>query len=170
MRPQADGEESWRSNCYPISTNNLDQDADRAGRLPIKTLLEQICRGREGFTGIYLFGLFQQPGSHVRLRPCLGRNDRFAFGIRFYSGISFNNFKSATGVLNFASKRRTYNDSISVSYDFNAIFLITVPLLVRGSGLSFEAIRIISLNIRLKAGAALFALSTIGLQYRREGD
>ena len=63
----------------------------------------------------------------------------------------------------------TYNDSISLSYAFNAIFLATVPLAVRRSGLSFEAIRIISLKIRLNAGAALFAWSTIGLKYGHEG-
>ena len=59
----------------------------------------------------------------------------------------------------------TYSDSISFLYTSSAIFLITVPLLVRGSGLSFEVIRIISLKIRLNAAAALLARSTTGLKY-----
>lgn len=58
---------------------------------------------------------------------------------------------------------RTYIDSISGAYKVIAALRSTVPFPARGKGLSAEANKIISLKIRLKAGALSFASSITGL-------
>lgn len=60
-------------------------------------------------------------------------------------------------------ERSTDKASITGAYNANAAFRITVPFAARGNGLSAEVKMIISLKIRLNAGAIWFASSTIGL-------
>lgn len=57
----------------------------------------------------------------------------------------------------------THRALISGVYSTIAAFLATVPFPTRGKGLSGFATRIISMKIRLNAGATLFASSTKGL-------
>lgn len=59
--------------------------------------------------------------------------------------------------------RISYNASISGSYSFIVAFFITVPFPARSIGLSVLVTRIISLKMRLKFGAPLFASSTSDL-------
>jgi hypothetical protein len=53
-----------------------------------------------------------------------------------------------------------HSASISDSYDFIVAFFITVPFPVRNIGFSLLVTKIISLKIRLNAGASLLASST----------
>lgn len=64
--------------------------------------------------------------------------------------------------------RISYNASISGSYSFIVAFFNTVPFPARSMGLSVLVTRIISLKIRLKFGASLFASSTSDL-YQSSG-
>ena len=61
------------------------------------------------------------------------------------------------------SASHSYKASISSLYSFKDSFLITVPFPARGSGLSSDVMRIISLKSLLNAGATLLALSITGL-------
>lgn len=66
-------------------------------------------------------------------------------------------------VSNTTLRHLTYNSLISVSYNASAAFFATVPFPTRGRGFSGLTMRIISLKIRLKEGAILFASSIAGL-------
>lgn len=58
----------------------------------------------------------------------------------------------------------TYSASISDSYNAIVAFFITVPFPARSMGLSLLVTKIISLKIRLNAGASLLASSTSRLE------
>lgn len=59
-----------------------------------------------------------------------------------------------------AKRLDTYSASISDPYNFIVAFLITVPFPARCIGFSLLVTKIISLKIRLNAGASLLASST----------